>query len=108
MRNSTPVEDSPSEIVEETFLTPEMPATASSIFFVTWASISAGAAPVWMTRTETSGTSMLGKRVIGRALNDCQPRTISMTKASSGAIGFLIDQAEKFTAGPPRPWPGPG
>jgi hypothetical protein len=51
MRNSTPVEERPSEIVEETFLTPEMPATASSIFLVIWASISAGAAPVWMTRT---------------------------------------------------------
>ena len=48
-----------------TFLTPEMLATASSTRLVTCVSSSLGATPGSVTVTETSGTSMLGKRVIG-------------------------------------------
>ena len=90
--------DTPSITVELIFFTPVMPATASSISFVTCVSSSAGAAPDWLTVTATSGTSMFGNRVIGSALNDCQPSTISMKKARIGAIGFRMDQAEKFIA----------
>jgi hypothetical protein len=79
-----------------------MPATASSISLVTWVSISAGAAPGCTTVIETSGTSMLGKRVIGRVWKDCQPSMSSMKNASSGATGLRIDQAEKFMSGGPR------
>ncbi len=93
-------------MVELMFLTPLIPATASSISLVTCVSSSAGAAPCWPTTTATSGTSMLGKRVIGSVLNDCQPSTINMKKARSGAIGLRIAQAEKFMAclvsSPPR------
>ena len=68
MRNSMAVLDWPGETLEVTFLTPVMPATASSMTLVTWVSISAGAAPGWLADTRTKGTSMLGKRVMGRAL----------------------------------------
>ena len=52
-------------MVEMMCLTPVMPATASSTCLVTCVSSSAGAAPDCVTVTETIGTSMLGKRVIG-------------------------------------------
>ena len=86
----------PLATLEVTFLTPLIPATASSIFLVTCASISAGAAPGCETFTRMIGTSMLGKRVIGRALKLCQPMTIRITKARMGATGLRMDQAEKF------------
>ena len=57
--------DEPSVIVEVTFLTPEMLATASSTRLVTCVSSSLGATPGSVTVTETIGTSMLGKRVTG-------------------------------------------
>ena len=94
------VVESPSVTVEVTRLAPVRPATASSISFVTWLSISAGAAPDWATETATRGTSMFGKRVIGRLLKACQPRTRNRKKASSGATGLRIDQAEKFMRAP--------
>ena len=107
MRNSTEVVDRPSVTDEKMFFTPLMPAMASSTSFVTWASISEGAAPGWATDTATSGTSMFGKRVTGRPLNDCQPRNVRITKARIGATGLRIDQAEKFIGAPvssrPRP-----
>ena len=53
-----------------TCLTPLMPETASSTFFVICVSSSAGAAPDWVTATWTMGTSMLGNLVIGNARND--------------------------------------
>ena len=65
MRNSTAVVDVLSVTVEVMCFTPVMPATASSTFFVTCFSSSAGAAPGWETETETIGTSMFGKRVTG-------------------------------------------
>ena len=96
MLNSTSVVEAPSSTVDITFLTPLIPATASSISLVIWVSISAGAAPDWVTVIATSGTSIFGKRVIGRAMNDCQPSTMTIKNPSSGAIGLRIDQAEKF------------
>ncbi len=71
-------------------------AIASSISFVTCISSSAGEAPLCVTLIETSGTSMFGKRVIGSVLKDWMPMNINRQKASSGAIGFRMDQAEKF------------
>src|SRR3712207_1119761 len=96
MRNSTAVVDTPSTTVEVTVFTPAMPATASSTCLVTCVSISAGAAPDWVTVTATMGTSMDGKRVMGRVLKLCHPRIRSSTKARIGATGLRIDQAEKF------------
>ncbi len=96
MRNSTAVVVEPSLTVEMTFFTPVRPATASSISRVTCFSSSAGAAPLCVVVTATSGTSMLGNRVIGSELNDCQPSTISRQNARMGAIGLRMDQAEKF------------
>ena len=52
-------------MVEVMCLTPLMPATASSTRLVTWFCSSDGAAPDWVTVTETIGMSMFGKRVIG-------------------------------------------
>ena len=40
--------------------------------------------------------SVLVVVVIGMAVKACQPSTINMKKARIGAIGFLIDHAEKF------------
>ena len=96
MLNSAAVVETPSVTVEMTFLTPVIPASASSISLVTWASNSAGAAPDCATVTATSGTSMFGNRVIGMLTKDCQPSTMSIRNARSDAIGFRIDQAEKF------------
>jgi hypothetical protein len=67
-RNSTIVVEAPSVSVEVMCLTPVTPAMASSIFFVTCVSSSAGAAPACVTCTCTTGTSMLGKRVTASLL----------------------------------------
>jgi hypothetical protein len=67
-RNSTTVDDWPSVRLEMTFLTPVMLATASSTRLEIWLSSSAGAAPACVTLIWMSGTSMFGKRVIGRLL----------------------------------------
>ena len=70
MRNMMTVCDWPSVTVELISSTPVIEATASSTSFVTWLSSSAGEAPLWVTVTATSGTSMFGNRVIGSALKD--------------------------------------
>ncbi len=46
---------------------PLIEATASSTSLVTCISSSAGEAPLWLTVMATTGTSILGKRVIGSA-----------------------------------------
>ncbi len=94
--NMIAVVDTPSLTVDWMKSTPEIPATASSTSRVTCVSSSAGAAPACVTSTETIGTSIFGKRVIGRAKNDMIPSTSSRKKPSSGAIGFRMAQAEKF------------
>lgn len=96
IRNMTTVCELPSVTVDWISSMPVMEATASSISFVTCISSSAGEAPLCVTLIETSGTSMFGKRVIGSALKDCMPMNTNRQKASSGAMGFRMDQAEKF------------
>ncbi len=59
------VTELPSVTVDMMSSTPSMPATASSISFVTCTSSSAGAAPLCVTVTATTGTSILGNRVMG-------------------------------------------
>ena len=66
MRKRTTVCDWPSVTVDWISSTPLMEATASSTSLVTCISSSAGEAPLWTTVIETTGTSMFGKRVIGR------------------------------------------
>ncbi|MET3890057.1 hypothetical protein ABIE41_001133 [Bosea sp. OAE506] len=73
-----------------------MLATASSTRLETWLSSSDGAAPDWVIVTETSGTSMLGKRVTGSFENDSRPSTQSTTKSRIAGTGLRIDQAEKL------------
>jgi hypothetical protein len=53
---------------------PSTPATASSIFLVIYDSSSAGAAPNCVIKTEMSGTSTLGMRVIAEVpeCDDCR------------------------------------
>ena len=73
-----------------------MLATASSTRFVTWVSSSEGATPGSKTDTETSGTSMLGKRVIGSLEKLISPSVQSTMNSRMGGIGLRIAQAEKF------------
>jgi hypothetical protein len=63
------VTELPSVTVETTCFTPVRFATASSTRLVTCDSSSEGAAPDWVTVTDTTGTSMFGKRVIERCWN---------------------------------------
>ena len=88
--------DWPSVIVEVTFLTPEMLATASSTRLVTCVSSSLGATPGSVTVTETIGTSMLGKRVIGSFEKLIRPSATSTMNIRIGGTGLRIAQAEKF------------
>ena len=80
--------------VETICLTPGMLATASSTSLVTWLSSSAGAAPDWVTVMETSGTSMLGKRVTGSAMKLITPSSVSTANSTIAGTGLRIDQAE--------------
>ena len=50
--------------------------------------------------TWTTGTSMLGKRVIGSVVKLIQPSTISTKNSTSEGIGRRIDQAEMFIIEP--------
>ena len=95
-RNSTSVWEFPSVIVEVTFLTPLMLDTASSIRLVTCVSSSLGATPGSVMITDTSGTSIFGKRVTGSFAKLMTPRAMSTRKSRIGGIGFRIDQAEMF------------
>ncbi len=95
-RNSTVVKERPSVMVDITFLTPLMLETASSMRLVTCVSSSLGATPGSVTTTETSGTSILGKRVMGSLAKLINPSAISTRKSSTGGIGLRIAQAEKF------------
>src|SRR4051812_37604909 len=97
-RNSIAVSDDPSVMVEVTCLTPVMLATASSISLVTCDSSSAGAEPDWFTVTATTGTSILGKRVIGSALNETMPSSMTTVKKTSAGTGLRIDHAETLSA----------
>ncbi len=87
----------PSAIVEMMCLTPLTPAIASSTRFVTWFCNSDGAAPAWVTVTETIGISMLGKRVIGSVWKLNTPRIMSTMKSTIDGIGFRIDHAETLS-----------
>ena len=95
-RNSTIVCEWPSVSVEVTFLTPEMLATASSMRLVICVSSSLGATPGSVTVTETSGMSILGKRVTGSFEKLISPSATSTMKSRIGGTGLRIDQAEKF------------
>ena len=95
-RNSIVVVEVPSVIDEMMCLTPFTPATASSTHFVTWVCNSLGAAPAWVTVTETIGMSMLGKRVIGRLRKLTRPSSPSTRKSTIEGIGLRIAQAETF------------
>jgi len=67
MRKRTVVSDWPSVTVDWISSMPLIEATASSTSFVTCASSSEGEAPLCVTVMATTGTSILGKRVIGRS-----------------------------------------
>ena len=71
-----------------------MLATASSTSFVTWLSSSAGAAPDCVTVIDTSGTSMLGKRVTGSVRKLMTPSSVSTANSTIAGTGLRIDQAE--------------
>ncbi len=103
-RNSAAVTDWPSVMVEVMCLMPETPATASSTRLVICVSISDGAEPCSRMVTETTGTSMLGKRVIGSVRKEMIPSATSTTKRRMGGTGLRIAQAEmfQFIARPPR------
>src|SRR5580658_5093534 len=57
-------------------------------------SISEGAAPGWLTKTETNGVDRSGLSVIGRRMNETTPNTSSTANSTSGNIGCVIAQAE--------------
>src|SRR5271157_2509276 len=88
------VEDEPSVAVETMCQTPLRLETASSTFFVTCDSSSAGAAPDWVISTLTIGMSMLGNRVIDIDAKLTRPRIVRTTKATTAGMGRRIDQAE--------------
>jgi hypothetical protein len=88
----------PSVSCEVTFLTPEMFATASSMRLVICVSSSLGATPGSVTVTETSGMSMLGKRVTGSLEKLIRPSATSTMKSRIAGTGLRIDQAEMFMA----------
>ena len=72
-------------------LTPVMPAIESSIFLATWVSSSAGAAPDWVTLIETTGTSMLGKRVTGNCRKLTKPTRQSTMNSKMAGIGLRME-----------------
>ena len=86
--------DTPSLTVERNSSIFPKPATASSIFLVTWFSNSAGPAPDWVTVTCTVGTSILGLVSIPKELKENQPNTVKTKNKTMVGIGFLIDHAE--------------
>ena len=57
----------------------------------------AGAEPDWFTVTATTGTSMLGKRVIGSIWNETMPSSMTTAKKTSAGTGVRIDQAETLS-----------
>ena len=95
-RNSTTVCERPSVSVEMTFLTPQILATASSTRLVTCVSSSLGATPGSVIVTDTSGTSMLGKRVTGSFEKLASPSATRTMNSRMAGSGLRIDQAEKF------------
>ena len=101
----------PSVTVLVTCFTPDTLATASSTFFVTWASSSEGAAPASVTVTATTGMSTLGARVMGSIRNATSPSSVSTVNSTSGGIGMPDRRARDVprhaaTPLPPRPSPG--
>ena len=86
--------DDPSVTVEVMCLTPLMPANASSTLRVTCVSSSAGAAPDCVTRTMTTGMSMLGKRATGIERKLTMPSVIRTRNSTSAGTGLRIDHAE--------------
>ena len=97
-RNSMAVRLVPSVTVDSRCFTPVTAATASSIFFVTCASSSPGAAPGWVTVMDTMGTSMLGVRVIGSMAKPTSPRIVSTANSTSGGIGLRMAAPEMLNA----------
>ena len=95
----------PSVTVDSRCFTPDTLATASSTFLVTWLSSSPGAAPGWMTVTETIGTSIFGARVMGSMLKPTKPSRVSTTNSTIGGIGLRIAAPEMLNAivSSPRP-----
>ena len=61
-------------------------------------SSSLGATPGSVTVTETSGMSMLGKRVTGSLEKLIRPSATSTMKSRIAGTGLRIDQAEIFMA----------
>ena len=92
------VTDRPSVIAEAMCLTPSTPETPSSMFLVTWASSSEGAAPNCATATEMIGMSALGSRVTGSFMKLMAPITSRMMENTIEGSGWRIDQAEILTA----------
>ena len=96
-----------SVMVEVTCLTPVMLATASSTFLVTWSRARPARRPDCVTVTETTGTSMLGNRVIGSLAEAHQPERDQHEEQQGAGTGWRIDQAEMFSvmARSLRSWP---
>ncbi len=74
--------------------TPLTEATAPSIFCVICFSISTGAAPGWLTVTDTSGKLMSGLSLIAMLLKLASPRNDRTRNRTIGKVGFLIAQLE--------------
>src|SRR3546814_10493320 len=76
---------------------------AASTRWVTWVSISVGAAPGWLMSTSAPGKSMSGSFCTSMRTNEISPARVSATNRTIGGIGLRIDQAEmlrKFMARP--------
>src|SRR5262249_31475982 len=101
-RNVIVVTDTPSVMDEAMWRTPSTPETPSSMVLVTWASSSAGAAPNWVTITDTRGMSALGRRVTASLVKLVQPRNSRMMENTAAGSGRRIDQAEPLSAIAPR------
>src|SRR3546814_15712671 len=80
---------------------PSMLRIAASTRWVTWVSISVGAAPGWLMSTSAPGKSMSGSFCTSMRTNEISPARVSATNRTIGGIGLRIEQAEmvrKFMA----------
>ena len=74
--------------------TPLIPRTAASMRWVTWVSISVGAAPGCETKITAAGNSMSGLSLTSIRMKLTSPSRVSAANRTSGKIGFRIAQLE--------------
>ena len=99
MVNWTLVFDWPSVTREVISSTPLTPRTAASMRWVTWVSISVGAAPGCTTVICAAGKSISGLSLMFIDRKLTMPASVSMMNSTIGGMGFLIAQLEILRIG---------